>query len=157
MIVWILISLLLMKPADLDLHSFPEGVKSWKSEAHSTMITSNIWYNGFRTGHVSEWFSLFPEICSGSLRNCHLSTTFKLSWSILHFFWCALSDNQPWKPIFSLLLSSCLIAYKTGFTVQYFSEGKLMKIIFLSCILDRLAPSNSNYWYIKMRGLVLKT
>ena len=44
-----------MKPADLDLHYFQEGVKFLKSEAHRAIIRSNIiWYNRFRTGHVSE-------------------------------------------------------------------------------------------------------
>ena len=37
-----------------------------------------------------------------------------LSWSILQYFWPALSDNRSWKPIFGLLFEWPL---KTGFTV----------------------------------------
>ena len=40
-----------------------------------------------------------------------------LSWSILQYFWPALSDNWSWKPIFGLLFGWSL---KTGFTVVVF-------------------------------------
>ena len=40
-------------------------------------------------------------------------------WSILQYFWPALSDNWSWKPIFGLLFEWPL---KTGFTVPVLAE-----------------------------------
>ena len=36
-------------------------------------------------------------------------------WSILQYFWPALSDNQSWKPIFGVLFSACLRQYANRF------------------------------------------
>ena len=53
-----------------------------------------------------------------------------LSWSILQYFWSALSDNRYWKPIFGLLFEWRL---KTGFTVTP-SKKFLYKLKFLAVI-----------------------
>ena len=39
--MWIQISWLLMKPADLDLHSFQTGYIIWKNDAYSVIIRLN--------------------------------------------------------------------------------------------------------------------
>ena len=58
-------------------------------------------------------------------------------WSILQYFWPALSDNGFWKPILVFILS-VLLRVKTGFTVVLFAAGEIWKMMKGSYpILDR--------------------
>ena len=52
-------------------------------------------------------------------------------WSILQYFWPALSDNWSWKPSFGLHFEWPL---KTGFTVFNLIFGRKMKLIVFSCV-----------------------
>ena len=45
-------------------------------------------------------------------------------WSILQYFWPALSNNRSWKPIFGLLFEWPL---KTGFTVFHYAAVELLQ------------------------------
>ena len=50
-------------------------------------------------------------------------------WSILQYFWPALSDNRQWKPIFDVLLEWPL---KTGFTVlSKDGQGTIHPLLFV--------------------------